>query len=404
MHGREFFKETVDTRQSASQLNLSLGIITSARTVINTSVRMVYPFLAIFAAGMNVEIGQISLAMAISMATAAIGPFVAPIADRHGRRTGMLIGLGIFLVGTLLAGLLPGYLTFFLVILLGNLGNNIFVPAIQAYLSDRTPYQKRGLYIAISELSWALAFILFVPLVGLVIEKVTWYAPFWFLSVLAVLMIVLVLIFIPNDASETRSEETPLFADFKKVLTFTPALLGMLMGLLIIVGNEVVNVVYGVWIKDSFGLQIAALGAASAVIGFSELAGEGVTAYLADHLGKEKTIFMGLAASSLFVLTLPWLGKSVVGVMIWLFLFYFTFEVIIISALPMMSEVMPQARATMMALFIAALSLGRALGDVLGPFLYQGGFWINAIACIVLNVLAGLILTRIKLPQPSQAE
>jgi predicted MFS family arabinose efflux permease len=392
----------VDIKTNTSQLNLSLGIITTTRTVLNTSIRMVYPFLAIFAAGLNVSVSQVSLAMAISMATAAIGPFVAPIADRHGRRAGMLIGLGIFLLGTLLAGLWPGYPTFFLVILLGNLGNNIFVPAIQAYLSDRTPYKKRGLYIAISELSWALAFILFVPLAGLIIDKVTWYAPFWVLSGLAALMIVLVLLFIPNDADQTRaSEEVPMFADFKKVLTYTPALLGMLMGLLIIVGNEVVNVVYGVWIKDSFGLQIAALGAASAVIGFSELAGEGITAFLADHLGKEKTIFIGLAASSLFVLTLPWLGGSVVGVMIWLFLFYFTFEVVIISALPMMSEVMPQARATMMALFIAALSMGRALGDVLGPWLYQGGFWVNAIACIVLNILAGVILTRIKIPLQS---
>lgn len=389
----------MDTHTTPSQLNLRLGIITTARTVINTSIRMVYPFLAIFAAGLNVSVSQVSLAMAISMATAAIGPFVAPIADRHGRRAGMLIGLGLFLLGTLLAGLFPGYPTFFLVILLGNLGNNIFVPAIQAYLSDRTPYKKRGLYIAISELSWALAFILLVPLAGLIIDKVTWYAPFWILSGLAVLMIVLVLVFIPNDKDQTPAgEEVPLFADFKKVLTYTPALLGMLLGLLIIVGNEMVNVVYGLWIKDSFGLQIAALGAASAVIGFAELAGEGITAYLADHLGKERTIFIGLAASSLFVLTLPWLGGSVIGVMIWLFLFYFTFEMIIISALPMMSEVMPQARATMMALFIAALSMGRALGDVLGPWLYQGGFWVNAIACIILNILAGVILTKIKLP------
>ena len=41
-------------------------------------------------------------------------------------------------------------------------------------------------------------------------------------------------------------------------------------------------------------LQIAALGAASIIIGFSELAGEGITAFLADHLGKEKTITLGL--------------------------------------------------------------------------------------------------------------
>jgi len=383
----------------SSKLNLSLSLLTTTRTVVNTSIRMVYPFLAIFASGMNVEIGMISLALAISMATSAVGPFLAPIADRHGRKTGMLIGLGIYLLGTLLAGFLPGYPTFFLSILLGNLGNNVFVPAIQAYLSDHTPYKRRGLYLAISELSWALSFILLVPLAGLIIEKIAWYAPFRFLSGLALLMMVLIFWLVPREKNTQEIDKSlSIFADIKKVLTYKPALFGMLLALLILMGNEVVNVVFGVWIQDSYGVQIAALGAASIIIGVSELGGESITAYLADHLGKEKTIVLGLVTCSLFMFTLPWLSKSLVGVMIWLFLFYFTFEVIIISALPLISEVMPQSRATMMALFVAAGSMGRALGDVLGPVLYQGGFWVNAGACILLNILAGLTLTRIKLP------
>ena len=384
-----------------SKLNWNVALLTLTRLVINTSIRMVYPFLAIFASGMNVEIGLISLALAISMATSAVGPFLAPIADRRGRKTGMLIGLVIYLAGTLLAGLWPGYPTFFLSILLGNLGNNVFVPALQAYLGDHTPYEKRGLYLAIAEVPWALSFILLIPLAGLIIEKVAWYAPFWFLSALVLVMIGLIVWLIPNEIPR-EPETVAIFGDIKKVLTYGPALIGMLMGLLIIIGNEVVNVVFGVWIQDSFGLQIAALSAASAIIGFSELAGEGITAFLADRLGKEKTIGLGLAASSLFMLTLPWLSKSLVGALIWLFLFYFTFEVIIVSTLPMMTEVVPQARATMMALFIAALSMGRAVGDVLAPVLYRGGFWFNAGAAVLLNILAAIALSRIKLPKRSQ--
>jgi predicted MFS family arabinose efflux permease len=157
--------------------------------------------------------------------------------------------------------------------------------------------------------------------------------------------------------------------------------------------------VFGVWIQDSYGLQIAALGAASAVIGVSELAGEGITAWLADRIGKERSVIAGIVLSSVLVLTLPWLGKSIIGALIWLFMFYFTFEVIIVSALPMMTEVMPQARATVMALFIAALSLGRAAGDVAAPLLYRGGFWLNAGACVVLNLLAWLALSRIRFPK-----
>jgi predicted MFS family arabinose efflux permease len=385
------------TQLTRSKLNLNVGLISLSRLFINTSIRMVYPFLAIFASGLKVGVGLISLALAISMIASAAGPFLAPVADQRGRKAGMLVGLVIYLAGTLLVGLLPNYTTFLLAILLGNLGNNVFASALQAYLGDHVPYEKRGLYLTITEIPWALSFILLIPLAGLVISHISWYAPFWFLAGLIAVMIVLIFIFIPNEVPSSP-EALTLLGDIKKVLTYKSALIGMAMGLLIVAGNEVVNVVFGVWIQDSFGLQIAALGAASVIIGFSELAGEGVTAFLADHLGKEKTITLGLILSSLFVLTLPWLGKTEVGALVWLFLFYFTFEIIVVSSLPLMTEVMPSARATVMALFIAALSLGRAVGDMVAPQLYKGGFWLNAAACLAFNLLAWWALSRIKLP------
>jgi predicted MFS family arabinose efflux permease len=389
---------------SQSKLNLNVGLMTLSRLFINTSTRMVYPFLAIFASGLKVDVSLITMALAISMAASALGPFLAPVADQYGRKNGMLLGLGIYLAGTLAVGAFPNYTTFLLSILLGNLGNNLFASALQAYLGDIVPYEKRGLYLTITELPWALSFILMIPLAGLIISHMTWYAPFWFLSGLIAVMIVLIILFVPNEVPATPEAQT-IFGDLKKVLTYKPALIGMTMGLLIVAANEVVNVVFGVWIQDSFGLQIAALGAASAIIGFSELAGEGVTAFLADHLGKEKTITLGLILSSLFVLTLPWLGKTEVGALVWLFLFYFTFEIVVVSTLPLMTEVIPAARATMMALFIASQSLGRALGDVIAPHLYKTGFWLNAAACLVLNILAWLALSRIKLVrQPKSSD
>jgi predicted MFS family arabinose efflux permease len=87
-----------------------------------------------------------------------------------------------------------------------------------------------------------------------------------------------------------------------------PAVLGMLMGMSFIIGNELVNVVFGVWMQDSFGLQIAALGAASLVIGLSELTGEGLAGLLADRLGKERTIGLSLLLNAGWAVTLPWLG------------------------------------------------------------------------------------------------
>jgi predicted MFS family arabinose efflux permease len=385
------------TELPSSKLNLNVGLLSLSRLFINTSGRMIYPFLAIFAAGLGVDVSMISLALAISMTMSALGPFLAPVADQRGRKSGMLIGLIIYLAGTLGVGLMPNFTTFLFAILLGNLGNNVFASSLQAYLGDHVPYEKRGLYLTLTEIPWALSFILMVPLAGLIISKMTWYAPFWFLSGLITVMIGLILWLIPNEVPTTNEEQT-VFGDLKKVLTFKTALIGLAMGFFIVAGNEVVNVVFGVWIQDSFGLKIAALGAASAIIGFSELGGEGLTAVIVDRLGKKETITLGLIISSLFVLTLPWLGKTEIGALIWLFLFYFAFEIVVVSALPLMTEVIPQARATMMALFIAALSLGRAFGDIAAPQLYKGGFWMNAGACLVLNIFAWLALSQIKLP------
>ena len=375
-----------------------IAFFTGLRLTLNTSIRMVYPFLAVFAAALNRDIGAISLALAASMFTSAVGPFVAPIADRRGRKVGMLIGMGIFLAGTISASLFPSYFTFFLAIMVGNLGNNIFLPAMQAYLGDLVPYNRRGLYLAITELSWALSFILLVPLAGLIIANTYWYGPFIALSVLGLIMTFLLIKLIPADRP-SNPEPLAIFGDIKKVMLYPPAILSILMGTFFVTGNELVNVVFGVWIKDSFGLQIAALSAASIVIGFSELGGEGVSALLTDRLGKERTIALSLLLNSLWVITLPWLDKTPAGAMVWLFVFYLTFEVAIVSTLPLMTEVTPATRATLLSLFVAALSLGRALGDIAAPLLFRGGFIINVLVCVGLTLLSILALSRIKLPR-----
>jgi hypothetical protein len=49
-----------------------------------------------------------------------------------------------------------------------------------------------------------------------------------------------------------------------------------------------------------------------------------------------------------------------------------------------------------MAFNVAALSLGRALGDLLAPRLYHAGFWLVILAAVVFNMLALLALRRVR--------
>jgi predicted MFS family arabinose efflux permease len=170
------------------------------------------------------------------------------------------------------------------------------------------------------------------------------------------------------------------------------ALAGLMVSLLIAAATEVVNVVFGVWLNDSFSWQIAALGGASAVIGLSELIGEGAVSAVSDALSKKKAVFWGALANSGAALSLILLGRVQWGAVLGLFLFYLTFEFTIVSAIPLMTGVVPEARATMMALNIASVSLGRGLGSLAAAPLYSRGFLFNAVAGALINLLALIAL------------
>ena len=89
---------------------------------------------------------------------------------------------------------------------------------------------------------------------------------------------------------------------------------------------------------------------------------------------------------------LPEEGNAFVG----LSLFYISFEFTLVSSIPMMTEVVPQARATLMAFNVAFISLGRALGAPLAAWLYRFGFPVVTRGAVLFNLFALLALWRMQ--------
>lgn len=390
--------EKTTHKQVNSKQFIQLVLFVSTRVIINTAYRMIYPFLPAFAAGMGVSIQQASLALTGRSLVAMAGPAVAPVADRYGRKTGMLLGLGLFTLGVSLVALWPSYPAFFAALVLANFGNQVFLPAMQAYLGDRLPYERRGGVLAVTEMSWSLSFIILVPLAGLLIARLGWASPFLFLSVMSLLALGLLALVLPSDRSgaSARQTEMGIRKGIAQVFANPVARAALLFSLVITIANEIVNLVFGVWMNDSFQLDIAALGIAAMIVGAAELSGETATAVFVDRVGKKRVIRVGLALTSLASLALPLLGGSVWGALIGLFGFYMGFELALVSFIPLMTEVSPQARATLMAVNMATLSLGRAAGALSGSWLYTFGFWANAAAALALNLFAFILLKRIR--------
>jgi predicted MFS family arabinose efflux permease len=378
------------------RIRFQLILFMFLRTILNTAHRMVYPFLSIFARGVGVDISTMSLLMTGRSLLGAISPLFASVADRRGRKFGMLLGTATFIVGVGVVAIHPSLWTLSIALLLAVLGKYMFDPSMQAYFGDRIPYAQRGTALAVTEVAWSLAFIAGVPAMGFLIAKFGWSAPFPVLTVLGLFLFFVVWRVVPGeDPHHTVTHNSR--DGYRAVFTSTTALAGISIAMWASAGNELVNVIFGVWLEDSFGLKIAALAGASAVIGISELSGEGLVAFTTDRLGKPLALTLGLVGNALASILLPFIGHTQGGALIGLFLFYITFEYVMVSHIPLMTELVPSARATMLSLNITGHSLGRALGAFLAAIIYQRfGFLFVALLAVGFNIAGMLALVTMR--------
>ena len=304
----------------------------------------------------------------------------------------MLLGISIFTFGIGCVAIHPTLWTLAAALILAMIGKYLFDPSMQAYFGDRIPYERRGTALAVTEVAWSLAFIVGVPVMGYLIARDGWSAPFPVLAVLGLFAFLVLWRMIPREDPHHTAPASSL-TGYRAVFSSAPALAGISIALWASAGNELVNVVFGVWLEDSFGLKIAALAGASAVIGISELSGEGLVALTTDRLGKPLALTIGLIGNALASILLPLIGHTQIGALIGLFLFYITFEYVVVSHIPLMTELVPTARATVLSINVTGHSIGRALGAFLAVLIYQRfGFTFVALTTVGFNVAALLAL------------
>src|SRR5512146_2658593 len=145
------------------RIRTQIVIIGLLRIILNTMHRMVYPFLAVFARGLGVDVTSLYSIVTARSFVGVFMPVFGAVADRRGRRFGMLSGIFLFTIGMALVAIHPSFLTFATALFFAILGKYLFDPSMQAYFGDHIPYEKRGTALAVTEGAWSLAFIAGVP-------------------------------------------------------------------------------------------------------------------------------------------------------------------------------------------------------------------------------------------------
>ncbi len=376
-----------------SSLPVQIATITGSRMILNTGFRMIYPLLPVFARSLNVELTAIASILAVTQVLGLSAPFIGGIAERYGRKLTILMGMSCFALAMLAVFIFPNLTGLALAFWLGALGKIAVDPAVQAYIGDRVSYERRGLYLGIAELSWSGAFLIGVPIMTWMIATFNWQAPFALLAVLTLVAMAVVAVVLTADRPDVVQHVSFLRA--MRVAVNSPmAIAGLVLGFGISGANQLVNVVFGSWIELSFGVQLAALATASAVIGVSELVGEGAVTAFADRFGKRRLIMLGIVGNIAAGLALPFMDAHLTLALIGLFCFYLTFELSLVATLPLATELSPQSRAMYMTVFVVAVTIGRSIITPLAPVIFNYGLIANALIAMGLNLLALIAVWR----------
>jgi DHA1 family inner membrane transport protein len=278
-------------------------------------------------------------------------------------------------VGMLTGGFIPLYGVILLAFFLAGLAKTVFDPALQAYVGERVPFQRRGLVIGLLEFSWAGSTLIGIPGIAILIDRLGWRAPFFVLGGLGIVGILILVILIPRDRIRTDAEQGSLSVlKVMQQLVKQRAPLGTLgFALFFSIANDNLFVVYGAWLEASFSLSIVALGAGTSIIGAAELLGESLTAFFGDRLGLKRSIIIGIILSVLCYVILPFSSRTLPLAFSSLFFLFLIFEFTIVSSLSLSTELLPASRATMMSGFFAAAGVGRVIGSLIGSHIWLAG-------------------------------
>ena len=195
----------------------------------------------------------------------------------------------------------------------------------------------------------------------------------------------------PQDGGQQASG-SPWWDGLDRLVREPAAWAGLVFNFALVSGYQVVSIVYGAWMEAQHHLSVEALGAASTLLGIAGIGGVFLVVLVSDRIGKPRSIVSGILGIIASCLALYLKQGSLTGSMASLFALYLSFEVTLVSGLPLMTELVPGARATLMAANVAAIAAGDAMGAALGSFLFRWGMMANAGFTTVITALALVVL------------
>jgi predicted MFS family arabinose efflux permease len=359
--------------------------LTVTRWASNLCYRAVPPYLGVIASAIGVPLTTIGVATSIGEFTGLAGPAVGHAVERQPRRTAMTFGLVAIAIGSLAIAGSTHIVVFTIGFVVLSLAKAIFDNGMGAWVADHTTFATRGRVSGITELSWSTAALIGLPLLGLITWLTSWRFGFIAAALGAAIAGVTLRRALPDEPRpvDTSQPRHRLRIDRTNLGGF------FVLGFLLASAN-CLFVTFGSWLRDSFHLSDAALGIFGIAFGTAELAAAVLSASFVDRIGKRRAVAIGAAIMIPSGLVLGSAHSLPVAVA-FLAVFFFGFEFAVVSFVPLIATLQPEAPALAFGVAGAFGTVTRGLVAIGSTRLYGShgiaGSGKLAAACAVFVVL-----------------
>ena len=360
-------RRTLDDTYPAA-VRRDVTTITLARLTANAAYRFAPPFLATIARGLDVELSELGVALAVSELCGLSSPLIGRIVERVPRRWSMVTGLTGIACGAVIAGASTGVVMFGAGLFVLAMTKIVFDVGLGSWIADHVPYERRGRVVGVTETAWALGLLIGVSLMGLITAATSWR---WGYAAAAVAVVVMAGVLAVRIDSGARDSAAPAAVVDPSARLGLPGWLAVIGMFCLMSATQALFVTFGPWLEDEFDVRTVGLAAVTFGLGALELAASTTSAARTDRWGKELSVVGGAAVMVPSALALAALDSQLAIGLLLLGLFIAAFEFAIVSCIPIGGDLIPGSPARGLSTMIACGTLGRALTAIPATRLYD---------------------------------